>query len=142
MAEYIQAAEQLQREIKGVQFWLAGAPDPGNPTTIPAAQIQEWKKQGVIEFLGYRTDMPELLREADIAVLPSYHEGVPVFLLEAAAAGLPLISTDLEGCRLVVREGENGYLIPTGDEKALAEALKKLIADPGLRKRLGERPLP
>jgi len=139
VAEYVQAAEEIRSKNQEVQFWLAGAPDPGNPTSIPPEQIQEWKDQDVIEVLGYRTDMPSLLWEADIAVLPSYHEGVPVFLLEAAATGLPLISTNLEGCRMVVREGENGFLIPTGDWKALSDALQKLITDPGLRKKMGER---
>jgi len=137
--EYVLAAAALSGDHNQVQFWLAGVPDPGNPTSIPGTQIQEWKDQEVVKFLGFRKDMASLLREVDIAVLPSYHEGVPVFLLEAAAAGLPLVATDLEGCRMVVRKGENGFLIPPGNVENLREVLEKLIEDPDLRKRMGKK---
>ena len=92
-----------------------------------------------MEFLGHREDMPDLLRKADVAVLPTtYLEGVPRFLLEAAATGLPLVATDIEACRAIVREGINGLLVPPRDSGALAEAIIRLVTDEDLRTRFGE----
>jgi glycosyltransferase involved in cell wall biosynthesis len=92
-----------------------------------------------VEFLGHRDDMPELLRQVDIAVLPtSYPEGVPRFLLEAAATGLPLVASNIESCRLVVQDGVNGLLVPPRDAAALAHAMLRLVQDPALCRRMGE----
>jgi glycosyltransferase involved in cell wall biosynthesis len=99
--------------------------------------LAQWQRDGVVEFLGQRTDMPELLRQADIAVLPSYHEGLPRFLQEAAATGLPLVATDIEGCRMVIRAGINGLLVPPKDAVALAQALVTLVTDASMRARMG-----
>jgi glycosyltransferase involved in cell wall biosynthesis len=83
--------------------------------------------------------MPDLLRHADIAVLPtSYFEGVPQFLVEAAATGLPLVASDIPGCRIVVGHEVNGLLVPPCDTPALAQALGRLLADAPLRRRFGE----
>ena len=82
--------------------------------------------------------MHELLRQADVAVLPSYYpEGVPRYLLEAAASGLPLVATDIEGCRMVVEHGVNGFIIPIRDSQALANAVERLAQDAALRQRMG-----
>lgn len=139
VAEFVQAARAVKGKVEGVQFLLAGETDPGNPTSIPASSIEGWREEGFVEFLGYVEEMAPILREADIAVLPSYHEGVPVFLLEAAASGLPIIATDLEGCRMIIEEGENGFLIPKGNVGALSNALYTLIKDPELREKMGRR---
>ncbi|MFA0774041.1 MAG: hypothetical protein KEFWMYNX_002076, partial [Candidatus Fervidibacter sp.] len=98
----------------------------------------KWQEDGLIKWLGHRDDMPNLLQQVDIAVLPSYHEGVPRFLLEAAACGLPLVATDIEGCRVVVREGVNGFLVPSRQPMALADALERLLRDPLLRHQMGK----
>lgn len=139
VAEFVKAAQAVQQKVEGVQFWLAGEPDPGNPTSIPKSTVESWQKKGFVDILGYQDEMAPILREADIAVLPSYHEGVPVFLLEAAASGLPLVATDLEGCRMIIEEGENGFLIPKENVEALSNALCVLIEDPELREKMGAR---
>ena len=82
--------------------------------------------------------MSALLGQTDIAVLPSYREGVPSSLLEAAACGLPLIATDVPGCREIVQPGVNGLLVPAKDAPALAAAIRQLCADPATRQRMGQ----
>ena len=139
VSEFVNAAETISAMHDNVNFLLAGAPDPGNPTSISQSRIDHWQADSPVEFLGYREDMASILRKADIAVLPSYHEGIPVFLLEAAASGLPLVATDLEGCRMVIEQGENGFLVPKGDEEELSAAIIKLIDDPDMREKMGVR---
>lgn len=137
IGEFVAAARRLRDMGIVCRFWVAGALDEGNPACIPRTLLAQWQRDGSVEFLGHRRDIPELLRQVDIAVLPSYHEGLPRFLLEAAATGLPLIATDIEGCRLVVREGVNGLLVPPQDADALAQALATLLTDSPLRARMG-----
>jgi glycosyltransferase involved in cell wall biosynthesis len=136
--EFVEAARVLKARGLQVEFWLAGKPDNGNPMCVPEDFLKEWREEGLINWLGHRDDMPNLLQQVDIAVLPSYHEGVPRFLLEAAACGLPLVATDIEGCRVVVREGVNGFLVPPRNPTALANALERLLQDPSLRRRMGQ----
>jgi len=135
--EFIEAARVLKARGLQVEFWLAGKPDNGNPMCVPEEFLKEWREEGLINWLGHRDDMPNLLQQVDIAVLPSYHEGVPRFLLEAAACGLPLVATDIEGCRVVVRDGVNGFLVPVKDPYALADAIETLIKKPELRRQMG-----
>jgi glycosyltransferase involved in cell wall biosynthesis len=137
VGEFVQAARMLRQKGVPVRFRLVGGLDPGNPAHVPEERVRAWVREGLIEWLGPRDDMPELLRSAHVAVLPSYHEGAPRFLLEAAATGLPLVATDIEGCRTVVRHGENGFLVPVRDASALAEAIERLACDPALRERMG-----
>jgi glycosyltransferase involved in cell wall biosynthesis len=136
--EFVEAARVLKARGLQVEFWLAGKPDNGNPMCVPEEFLKKWQEEGLINWLGHRNDMPNLLQQVDIAVLPSYHEGVPRFLLEAAACGLPLVATDIEGCRVVVREGVNGFLVPPRNPTALADALERLLQDPSLRRRMGQ----
>ena len=138
VGEFVEAARELQGKGLPVRFRLVGGRDPGNPACIPERLLQRWHREGLIEWLGHRDDMPDLLREAHVAVLPSYHEGAPKFLLEAAACGLPLVATDIEGCRRIVRHGENGFLVPPRDARALAEALELLVRNPEMRRRMGQ----
>ena len=116
---------------------LAGAPDPANPASVPPEALADWVAEGVVEHAGYVDDMAALLRGVHIACLPSYREGLPLYLLEAAASGRPAVTTDVPGCREAVADGENGLLVPVRDGAALAEALERLITDPHLRARLG-----
>jgi glycosyltransferase involved in cell wall biosynthesis len=137
--EFVEAARVLKARGLQVEFWLAGKPDNGNPMCVPEEFLKKWQEEGLINWLGHRDDMPNLLQQVDIAVLPSYyHEGVPRFLLEAAACGLPLVATDIEGCRVVVKEGVNGFLVPPRNPTALADALERLLQDPSLRRRMGQ----
>ena len=130
IGEIVQAAEILRRRGVGVEFWIAGAVDAGNLAAIPQATIALWEQQGSVQFLGHREDIRELLEKVDIALLASEHEGLPRFLLEAAACGLPLIGTDIPGCRMIVRDGVNGRLVPIKSPEAIAGAVTALLADP------------
>ncbi len=138
VAEYVQAARQLLAEHCTIDFLLAGDPDPGNPAAVPQATLDEWVAQGVVQWLGHVDDMPALFNSVDVVVLPSYREGLPKGLIEAAAAGKALVTTDVPGCREVVDHEQNGLLVPARDSRALAQAIARLINEPELRKRLGQ----
>lgn len=136
--EFVEAARRLREEGLHARFILAGAPDLGNPSSISETQLNAWYQSGVIEWQGHSHDMPSTLADCHVVCLPTtYGEGVPKVLLEAAACARPIVACDVPGCREIVKEGENGLLIPPGDVPALASALRKLIADPDLRTRMG-----
>lgn len=137
LAEYAAASRQLQAEGRTIDFLVAGEPDPGNPAAVSEEQIRDWVNEGCIEWLGHVEDMPALFRSVHAAVLPSYREGLPKGLVEAAACGLPLVTTDVPGCREVVSHGVNGLLVPARDSAALAAAIGKLHDNPELRATLG-----
>lgn len=135
--EFVQAASIIKKRGVPARFILVGGEDTGNPTSIPEEQLLTWDKQGLVEWWGHKKDMASVLGQADIACLPSYREGLPKSLLEAAACGLPIVTTNVPGCREVVVEGVQGFLVPARDSCALADALIKLIIDPALRLRMG-----
>ena len=139
LGEFVAAARLLRQ--KGVQsrFAIVGDVDPGNRASIDPAILDQWRTEGIVQLLGFRQDMPQVLAAADIACLPSYREGLPKALLEAMAAGLPCVTTDVPGCREAVRDRENGYLVPPRNHEALAHALQQLIEDPDLRHQMGQR---
>jgi glycosyltransferase involved in cell wall biosynthesis len=137
VAEYAEAARLLRDRRPRVELLLAGDPDPGNPAAVPEATVRGWVEGGVIRWLGHVDDMPALLRTVDAVVLPSYREGLPKGLIEAAACALPLVTTDVPGCRDVVRHGVDGLLVPARDANALAHAIARLCDDPALRAQLG-----
>lgn len=137
VAEYVEAARRLLGEGREVQFFLAGLPDPGNPAAVPEATIRGWVDAGVVNWLGHVDDMPALLADIDLVVLPSYREGLPKGLIEAAACGLPLVATDVPGCREVIADGIDGLLVPVCDSEALAGAIARLQDNPELAGRLG-----
>jgi glycosyltransferase involved in cell wall biosynthesis len=139
VGEFVAAARLLRARGVSARFVLAGEPDPFNPASIPSSDVSRWVGEGVITHLGWVEDMPNVLAGCHIVCLPSYREGLPKALIEAAAAGKPIVTTDVPGCREVVTHGENGLLVPPRDAEALAEALAELIGDPTLRKRMGER---
>jgi glycosyltransferase involved in cell wall biosynthesis len=136
--ELAEAARRLRDGAQPVEVLVAGEPDTGNPSSLTADDMRTLRESSPIQLLGHRHDTAELLRTVDIAVLPTYYpEGVPRFLLEAAATGLPLVATDLPGCRFAVRPDQNGVLVPPRDPAALADALATLAADPAMRQRFG-----
>jgi glycosyltransferase involved in cell wall biosynthesis len=137
IGEFVEAARMLRAQGVAARFWLVGASDPQNPASIDDDQLRRWREEGPVEWLGHRDDIAAILAQSQIACLPSYREGLPKSLLEAMAAGLPIVSTDAPGCREAVRDGQNGLLVPPRDSAALAAALRRLIEDPGLRDRLG-----
>jgi glycosyltransferase involved in cell wall biosynthesis len=138
LGEYIDAARELQAADVAIELLLAGMPDIGNPTSVAMEQVKQWQANGLITHLGHVSDMPKLLSEVDIAVLPSYREGAPRSLVEAAAAGLPIVTTDVPGCRETVDHGVNGLLVPVRDSKALAGAIRYLHEHPEERQRMGD----
>jgi glycosyltransferase involved in cell wall biosynthesis len=132
------AAHRLLRgQGVALELLLAGEPDPENPTSIPLAELQAWGREPGITWAGHVSDIGALWRNAHIAVLPSRREGLPKSLLEAAAAGRPMVATDAPGCRDVAIDGETGLLAPVDDAPALAAALARLATDPALRQRFG-----
>jgi glycosyltransferase involved in cell wall biosynthesis len=131
--ELIRAARLLKHHGTPVSIDLAGECWPDNPSSLTPADIEAVKCEGVVGFLGHIEEMPALLAGYDIVVLPSYREGTPKVLLEAAAMGKPLIATDVPGCRGVVQNGINGLLVPPKDATALAQAIEVLVCDHELR---------
>ena len=138
LAEFVEAARELKAENRALKFLLAGAPDPGNPAAVPEETILSWQTEGLVQWLGHVSDMPALLASADMVVLPSYREGLPKTLIEAAACARPLITTDAPGCRQVATHGVTGLLVPVRDAKALARAIARLQDEPALARRLGQ----
>src|SRR5258707_5807524 len=136
--EFVEAAHRLHDAGVVARFVLVGYPDPENPASIPLEQLRSWHGQKGVEWWGWEEDMVWTWHQVHIACLPSYREGLPKALLEAAACGLPIVATDAVGCREVVRDGDNGLLVPIGDVQALAGALRTLIFDASLRRRMGE----
>jgi len=137
LAEFAEASRLLQKEGRTINFLLAGNPDPGNPAAVPKATVLQWQIDGLLNWLGHVDDMPALLAEVDMMVLPSYREGLPKSLIEAAACGLPLIAADVPGCRKVITDGVDGLLVPVRDSNALAAAICRLDDDYELGQRLG-----
>jgi len=136
---FVEAARRLAGEGVSARFVLAGGCDSGSPTAIPPAVFEKWKTEGVIEWWQHRENMTEVFNASHIVCLPTtYGEGVPKVLIEAAACGRAIIATDVPGCREIVLDRQNGILIPPGNHKALADAIRTLIDDPGLRQKMGE----
>lgn len=137
VGEYVEAAKILKSRHQAIEFLLAGSPDTGNPAFVPLEQIVTWEREGVITALGHIDNMEQFLTQVDLAVLPSYREGVPRSLLEAAACGLPIVTTDVPGCREIVAHSVNGLLVPCRDSIALAEAIQYMMNNPQERARMG-----
>lgn len=141
VVEFVEAARRLARDGTDARYVLVGDSDPTNPTSIPRDRLREWDASGPVVWWGPRShdEMPDLLRRSHVVCLPSYREGAPKVLLEAAASGRPVVTTDVPGCREAVVPGESGLLVPAADAAGLAAALGRLIPDAGLRKRMGRR---
>lgn len=135
---FAEAAQMLREKEIPARMVLVGDSDPDNPESISPDQLHAWDERGIVEWWGYQDDMPAVFEEADIVCLPSmYREGVPKVLIEAASCSRPIVTTDMPGCREIVRDGWNGCLVPPGDSKAVAEALTSLIQNPSQRADMG-----
>jgi glycosyltransferase involved in cell wall biosynthesis len=135
---FVEAARRLKVDGAHARFVLVGTPDPFNPSSLSENQLRSWDSEGIVEWQGFRRDMPRVLQEAHVVCLPTYYrEGVPRILIEAAASGRPLVATDMPGCRDIVQNGVNGFTVPAHDVERLTAALKLLIDDRDLRTRLG-----
>lgn len=137
--EFVAAAGLLRQSGVRAKFVLVGDSDPGNPASIPRTTLNDWVSTGAVEWWGHRDDMTNVLANANVVCLPSYSEGVPKSLIEAAACARAIVTTDISGCREIVRHEGNGLLVPPRDVPALAAALERLIRDPALRARMGAR---
>lgn len=138
IGEYVEAGRAMRARGVTAKFLLAGTPDAGNPAAVPEMTLHEWVAEGIVEWLGHVEDMAALFRSVDVVVLPSYREGLPKSLIEAAACGLPVVTCDTAGCREVVTHDVDGLLIPPRNVHALAGAIARLLDDPELRQRLGQ----
>jgi glycosyltransferase involved in cell wall biosynthesis len=138
VCEFVAAACLLTARGVQASFWLIGSPDPENPATISERELDVWKREGTVDCLGYRQDIPMLFARSNIIVLPSYREGLPKVLIEAAAAGRAIVTTDVAGCRDAIEPDQTGLLVPVRDVEALADAIERLIRDAPLRKRMGQ----
>jgi glycosyltransferase involved in cell wall biosynthesis len=128
--EFVQAARLLKQQGVSARFCLVGSVDPANPASLADTELAQWANEGMVELWGQRSDMPEVLSSARLVVLPSYREGLPKILLEAAACGRAVVTTDVPGCRDAIDPGVTGLLVPVRNATALADALKELINDP------------
>jgi len=136
--EYVEAARSLKAGYPEARFRLLGPLDP-NPMGVPRRVVEEWEREGVIEYAPGTPDVRPFLAETSVYVLPSYHEGMPRTVLEAMSMGRPIVTTDSPGCRETVVEGKNGYLVPVKDSKALSEAMKRFLIDPSLIPAMGHQ---
>ena len=137
--EFIHAARQLKATGIGADFVLVGRTDPVNPTAVEEATVRRWESEGIVSWWGFEPDMAAAFARADIVCMPSYREGLPRVLIEAAACGLPIVTTDVPGCREIVADGVNGYLVPARDGPATAAAIARLVEDSTQRRAMGVR---
>lgn len=139
VCEFVGAARLLKQRNVAVNMQLIGSPDPGNPSSITEEDIRLWEKEGLVTFLGYRKDIAELYSRSHIVCLPSYYgEGLPKSLVEAAACGRAIITTDMPGCRDAIIPGKTGVLVPAKDSVALANAIQYLVENPDHRAQMGK----
>ena len=137
VGEFVDAVVRLKQRDVHARFVLVGRCDQGNPTAIAEAQLQRWTQDHGIEWWGHREDLPEVIGRATLVVLPSYREGLPKVLLEAAACGKAVIATDVPGCREVVQHQKTGLLVPARDSVALADAIASLLSNHEQRAAMG-----
>ena len=137
VVEFYEAAVLLKHAKLQANFVLVGETDSDNPASISDDLIEKWMNENIVEFWGHRADMQNVLPKASMVVLPSYREGFPKVLIEAAACGRPVITTDVPGCRDAIYNKKTGILVPPRNAKALADAIKNLILDNDTRQMMG-----
>lgn len=135
--EFVQAAGILRQRGLPVTMQLVGGVDAGNPASATQSEVDAWQREGAVQALGERSDVAALYAASHIAVLPSYREGLPKSLIEAAACARAVVTTDVPGCRDAIEPGETGLLVPVRDAQALADAIARLAEDPALRQAMG-----
>ncbi|TVR18852.1 MAG: glycosyltransferase family 1 protein [Balneolaceae bacterium] len=136
--EFIEAAKTLLEKGVNADFHLYGAPYASNPTSISAHEMKTLTEPKGIHYHGAVENIAEELNKIDIVCLPSYREGLPKSLLEAASAGKPVVATNVPGCREIVEVGKNGYLVEPRNSDDLAEKLELLILNPELHGKFGQ----
>ena len=137
-AELFEAARRLRGSSPEIAIVVIGPSDPAKNNALSEADIRAAEEIGNITFLGERKDVEDLYPGMDLFVLPSYREGFPRSAMEASACGVPVVATDIRGCRQVVDDGTTGLLVPVHDGAALADALETLTADPARRRAMSQ----
>lgn len=136
--EFVEASQLLLSSKVCAEFWLVGEIDIANPASIQPSELESWKELANVKLLGSRSDIPALMRQAQVVVLPSFYgEGLPKVLIEAAACGRPVVTTNLPGCRDAIEDGVTGILVEPQDSVAFAGAIKQLVEDRELCQRMG-----
>ncbi len=136
--EFATAAKILKEKDIEADFWLVGETDSSYPSPVSKKDLNEWEDEGLLKVFGYRKDINTLMKNSTIIVLPSYREGLPKVLLEAASCGRPVITTDVPGCRDAIIDGETGLLVPLKNSKKFAERIQFLLADKVLLEKMGK----
>ena len=137
--EFIDSARILKRRGLSIRFWLVGELDLENPSSVKWDDITFWHESGLVEYLGFRSDISEIFANSNIVVLPSYYgEGLPKVLIEAAACGRAVVTTDMPGCRDAIRPNISGVLVPDRNAEKLADAIERLVFDSDLRQAMGK----
>jgi len=139
LAEFVEAARILRAANSQIEFRVVGFLDVKNPSAVPRQEVASWQAAGLIRYLGATDDVVPVFAQADCVVLPSYREGTPRCLLEASAMGIPVIATDVAGCRHVVEDGVTGLLCAPRDARDLSEKMQRMLAlAPEARRRMGD----
>jgi glycosyltransferase involved in cell wall biosynthesis len=139
IGEFVEAARILKSRQVQAQFVLAGSPDSNNPKSVSLDDLENWNREGIVEWWGFCKNMPSVFEQVHLVCLPSYYgEGVPKVLIEAASCEKPIVTTDMPGCREIVHDGINGMLVPPRNSHALAEAIDFLLKDRDTRQRMGK----
>ena len=139
VAEFVGVAGRIKKRNIKARFVLVGDIDSHNPSSITQSQVDQWAQQGAVEHWNRRDDMDQIYKQASIVCLPSYNEGLPKVLLEAASCARPTVAFNVPGCREIVRDGINGFLVSFGNETALERAIVTLINDRSLRAKMGAK---
>jgi glycosyltransferase involved in cell wall biosynthesis len=138
--ELVDAAVELHNQKVDFEVWLVGDVDANNPTSFSTEELNAFGRLEFVKYLGYRRDVAQLMSKTDIFCLPtSYREGLPRVIIEACAAGVAVVTTDMPGCREIIQNDVNGILVPPRDHEALVSALARLLCDPALRTSMGAR---
>lgn len=135
--EFVEAARIINSGGIKAHFQLIGEPDFGNPESVSEKQVQIWQEEGIVECLDFRSDIAKLFSQAHVVALPSYREGLPKVLIEAAACGRAVVTTDVPGCRDAIEPDRSGILVPSHNARKLAQAIDILIEDNTLRQQMG-----
>ena len=136
--DFVEAAKRIKERGISARFALVGEPDPGNPASIPLSQLEEWDREGFVSWMGWQENMAEIYTAASMVCLPSaYGEGLAKSLIEGAASGRAIVTTDIPGCREVVQNGVNGWVVPPKDIEALTLKLTDMITDKEKLKSMG-----
>lgn len=136
--EFIEAARLLRSRGVVARFVVAGDIDPGNPTSATKQDLEQWRAEGAVELLGFQHDVAQFFSTVNLVVLPSYREGLPKVLVEAAAAGRAVVTTDVPGCRDAIDPDVTGLLVALKNVESLATAIERLIIDAQLRQAMGK----